>query len=442
MGPEKYGYWQMLALLLPYLGLLTCGVIQGAHLRLPVLRGGQREDECRAIKASATAVGLLSGCFALMILTVASLFLGHDPMMQRVVFTLAMSAPFILAYTTYGFFLRGDNRFHLLSAFSILTGVLQLGFIPVAAKFGLHGAFLAYIGYQFVLAAVLYFAYGSHVRPAFDKKLIQSLALSGLPIQLMAMADTLARTIDRYIVLIRLSVADFGVYAGAGMFAAPLSIVFASSSSVLYTQQGEAFGADPSGSSLRQVTSETMRRFTLTCAPLVTLLVLFLPEVTQLLIPKYHAGVLAIQCFVLGLGFSFVTQLGCGVLILFSRIRLLYLNLAVLIVINLALGSLLAPIGLIGVALAASVSFIVYGVMSLQQTCRFLFQHGHGTKQLWLETAGIYVLISACTVLFLEGLPARLHLHYLLAFKALAAALAVGMAALLSRKRLSGAPAV
>lgn len=434
LGPEKYGYWQILSLATPYLSLLTFGVVQGAHLTLPILRGAGIDDECRRIKGATVTIGLASGAAALAVLAVAALQ-SHDTMLRLILVTLAVSAPFYMASWTYGFLFRGDGRFDLLSGYNFLSGALQLAYIPVAVKFGLHGTLIAFVLVQVALAAAVYLTYSINARPSLDLPIMRSLAMKGLPIQLMGMGDTVARTIDRYIVLGRLSVADLGIYAGTGMFVAPLSIVFASASSVLYTHQAEAFGADPSGAASRNATCTFMRGFTVRTAPLGAAIVLFLPETVHYLMPKYEAGVSAIQCLIIGLGFSFVTQLGTGIMILVKKIYLLYVNLGILIALNIALGMLLVPMGLFGVSLAAAISFVVYGVLSLHQTCKFLSLDREGATKLWLDTAGVYTAMMVVAVPFVGRLALSDRLSIVLVEKAFAMLILLGAGLFLNLRK-------
>lgn len=434
LGPTKYGYWQILSLATPYLSLLTLGVVQGAHLNLPILRGGGVEEECRRIKAATISVGLASGAAALGVLAIAATVESHDPMLRVILFTLAFSSPFYAISWTYSFFFRGDGRFDLLSAYNLLSGALQLAYIPIALKFGLNGTLTAFVLVQAALALGVYLVYSINARPSLDFPIMRSLATKGLPIQLMGMADIVARTIDRYIVLGRLSVAELGIYAGAGMFVAPLSIIFASASSVLYTHQGESFGADPSGVSLRNATSTFMRAFTAKLAPIGAAIIIFLPEIIHYLIPKYQAGASAIQCLVIGLGFSFVTQLGTGVLILVNRISLLYMNLGILIVLNIVLGLSMASMGLFGISLAAAISFVVYGTLSLYQTCRFLHLDRQAVRKLWVDTAGVYTATMILAVPFVGKLAASSQLWTMLGLKGIAAIILLGIAFFLSTR--------
>lgn len=367
LGPAVYGEWQTLQILVPYLGFVAIGSIQGLHRELPILRGrGDTEQAEHVIQATFSFAGLTSLIASLLLCLAAASGKMRQPLPFGLV-GLALFCVFDMLAGVYGHIFRGENRYDLLGRANIVSGLSNLFYPALAAFWMFRGAVAAQV---LGAAAVLIYSaaiYPVRFRFTLPWPLIRKQIAIGFPIMLLTAIALVGRTVDRYLILGFLTPAHLGYYMAASMFFAPLNLIFNGLNAVLYTRQGLSYGKDASDPMVRQLVVRPLEAMAGIVFPAAAALAVGLPEVVGFILPKYLPGVVSAQIILLGLSFYLTLSTGASVLFVLGRSYSIYISYAVMILLNGSIGYffLRNGWGLAGAAIGASSGYIGSGLVTV-----------------------------------------------------------------------------
>ena len=373
LGPTYQGFSKSVDLIQSYYPLSSFGVLNGMSRNVAMAHGKKDKEE-----ASVIIDTTFTSLFSLPLLVSVVCFLLPIFMQFDSLTTLAFH---ITAVTSFLSLIGNINT-------RILFAELRFG---VAAKIGVFsslsgtivGVLLVYLlniegrlwanllSSAIALSISVYFV-GHRFRFAINRKQLDSVVRIGLPIMLVGMTYTLLLGIDRWIILLFLSLADLGYYSIALTFSQLISGIIGSLSEITYQRLNRKFGETSNPRDLFSVATLPVQLLSLALPPVISLLILWLPILVHMLLPKFEPGIFAAQIYIFG---TFVYGLSVNILNTVSRQKVYFTLQLVMIGINFVLGYLLVQhYGIVGVGIATTTSFCIYSLLLTFVSLRIMEQ--------------------------------------------------------------------
>lgn len=374
LGPEAFGGWALFRLATRYGVFAGLGVHRGLEFEVAKVRSVDGSGE-----ASVTAQYLHTAQgFALTVFGAISLvsFAGSF-MVGEALLALGMrwfAAGIITEQLwLYGLvYLRAAGNLRRYAMAEVTNASLQVGFAALLTPFwGLGGAFAS-----FVLATITSLALLSwHVRlkPAISGRHLNLLIRVGFPILLSLFLATALATADRIVVAAYGGTQMLGLYAFgvsvaglAGSFAWVIrTVIFPE----VYSRVG---GGEPEQGSLQDHLKETVIPFAWLLPPVLGIIAFLIGPLVAEIVPRYVDAIPAARIFIFtGVTTGFASLGALGV-VAAGRQRLLPLLSAAALVLNisLSLAAFTFGLGLVGVAGAALISNMLFGLAILALVVR------------------------------------------------------------------------
>lgn len=380
LGPDRYGAWQSIYIWTPYLGLSATSILEGMHRKLPLLRGAGEFELAFRLKQSVFRAVVLLGLIQSMILSVVA-FVGPWTVGVRLgMLALSLSGAFLVPTSAYTYMFRGDNVFPLLARYNFASALVTLLYPPLVWRWGVTGAYVALIAGNVSLFSYCWYLHKAHAAlgpsysgsPAVAWSDVRQLLTFGVPVACLGLVTIIGRAVDRYLILTFLDRASLGYYLANVMFAAPFAAFIGSMNGVLYVRQSERYGASRNAAVLRPIVSLMIASTGRVCFPVAAAIIVGLPEIVSLTLPKYTAGVVAGQIYLAGLVFYLVAGAGYNVVLVVGRPALLWAPQCTLLLVNAAVSAILLALGykLVGAASGALIAFVLSGCWLLARTTR------------------------------------------------------------------------
>lgn len=364
VGPERFGLWNTLNLLLLYGVLTTLGVPNGMNREVPRLRG-QGDEEGARRAADLTLWFSLASSIGGGLLVLVAAFGG--PVAAEARTAVAWCALLFAIWQLYQYLqmrLKSMARFQQMSVqqavFALLLPIVAL---PLAWEWGVAG-YVAGQAFAFAALCLYIWRLDPPGRPSWDWSALRGLAQIGWPIMLAGLLYSLLTSVDRWVILHALGVEALGHYSLAILCLGSLSLFPAIISQQMYPRMAYRYGqtGDP------QTLVPMIYRQALVAGgmslPLLGAAALLLPVVTARWMPAYVPGVVPAQILMAGLAAIALAGAVGNFLNTVGRQQIYLAVQAATIVISLALSLLFVRLGLglNGVALGAALSYAFFAV--------------------------------------------------------------------------------
>jgi O-antigen/teichoic acid export membrane protein len=368
LGPEYFGVWVLVALLVQYSNFLSVGTTNGANREIPYLRGSGQTERAAHVENVALAASLATGAAAAaLVLALAPWIVPPDFPQQGVVIGLLAGAVFLqqlflLQQVLFlaNFRLRGASV--QLSVLAIT--ILAVG-LPLLLAFGLVGLMTSQVVTFVISLVVAQRLLERRPWPSFDRAQIVHLATVGLPIMTAGLLFGILTTLDRWLVLSMLGLVAVGHYGIVGIVTSGLLLVPGVLGQQFYPRIAYAYGQGEGGPALLRIAREQSliggAVILVAAVPIAVAAVLGIPW----LLPDYVPAIGPLLVALCGLAvYGFGS--GYGNLLNSVRAHRLYLGVqTIAVVANFSAAITLVSLGfgLVGVALGVSFSMALYSLM-------------------------------------------------------------------------------
>jgi O-antigen/teichoic acid export membrane protein len=365
IGPDDFGFWNALYLILLYGVLVTLGVPNGMNRDVPMFKGRGREDLANIV-ANVTfwfvLVTSLLGAFA-------TVFILRNGLVATLS-TASVVAMGVLFFTwhVYQYFqmrLRSTIQFRLMTIQQfVFAGLFPLVVLPMTNSFKLSG----FIGGQalvaFLAILLIYRISSFQIEFQFDWSILRGLLKIGFPIMTAGLLYSLLTSVDRWVILRFLGVEALGQYTLAILGVGILALLPAVISQQLYPRMAFLYGSTGEKRSLLPIVLRQSLASTGVTFPLIAAAFLLMPFFVKTFLPDYAAGIRASRIVLVGLAFI---PLGGGVANFLNTVdkQVYYLMvLAGAVLVNLGIGVFLVNRGwgLSGVAFSAAISYVFFTI--------------------------------------------------------------------------------
>ena len=364
VGPEEFGTWNALNLMLLYGVVVTLGIPNGMNRDVPLLMGQGNPSAAQRIANSSFWFVLLVNTAVGLFISVVGLVL-NQPLSHLF---LAMGVLF-LAWQVYQYFqlrLKCYIRFRLMSlqqfAFAVLLPMFAL---PLAYEWGIPG-FIVGQAIVALLACLLIVCWDPiKINFCWDWRGLRNLVKIGFPIMAAGLLYSLLTSVDRWVIINFLGMETLGHYTLAILCLGVLSLLPAVVAQQMYPRMAFLFGQTRNKRSLLPLIVRQSLIGTVVTVPILVATYVVLPFLVYWYMPAYRLGIAPARILLVGLGFI---PLAGGVGNFLNTVGKQGYYLAVqagAVLINFCLDALFVKLGweLSGVALGAALSYALYAII-------------------------------------------------------------------------------
>ena len=302
VSPGVLGLFTGIGIVMGYVPFVQLGILHGLNRELPYYVAKGEHDRVRDLAAAAQAWAILvSTIAALAFLAVGGWYLFHGDLWMAAGWTANAFAAFVLFYNTnyLQYTYRTGHDFVRLSAVTVVQDALSLALVVLIAVWSFYGICLRAVISGLVGTALLYYWRPVRVGPKWNYGCLKHLLVIGAPIFLVAQFYTAWAYLDRTFVLGYTSDTSMGLYAMALMVGQTCEILPLAVMQVIYPRIAEQFGRTGKLEDVFRMAVKPMLLSALGMVPFVFVGWWLMRPVVSLLLPKYAAGVPAMQWWLL-----------------------------------------------------------------------------------------------------------------------------------------------
>jgi O-antigen/teichoic acid export membrane protein len=364
-NPAQLGVWNVLNLILSYCPHAQLGLTNGMNKSIPMMKGVGNEEEAKNIKNSVFWINLLLSLLAMIGLLCVSFFVSKDFALPLRI--LSVIVLFQMIYYYYFSLLRANSQFILVSNgiffTSVLTTVLVIAliyFFPNPIIGGLIGLGLA------ILVVLLYWAFKGHY--VFPYKIswgiVKRCFFLGIPILGIGILESLTVSVDRIFVASSMNATQLGYYALGIMISGMVSLIPGSVASVLYSTMLERFSVNRDPKDVASLLIGPMRMMWALLVILICGIVVLIPTVITLFLPKYIPSIPVMQLLIFGSFFMSSSHVPGMFIIAVNKQKFIIIlqicSLGIVLLVDAVL--VYFNLGLIGIAIGTICGYIIYGI--------------------------------------------------------------------------------
>ena len=359
LSPEMYGLWNILNLIPRYASYLDFGARDAMRFLIPKHELQKETETIEKIKGSVLYGSLLPYLLIASIIMIIAFFI--DVTLKVRVGLLTMSIVIMLQWYLFFYesYLKSFQKFKLISLFHFMYASMTVFFsLILIYLFNLYGAYISLVVAEILI--ILFLRKKSPIQSygAFHLTVFRSLIKKGITIKAFGLCILLLRTTDRFIISYFLGMEQLGYYAIALMVLQSFMLIPGASRQVIEPRIVQDIGNHSTDTMLSEYIFKPLLNSAYYLPFLIGPVIFLLPTLITLVLPRYIPGIIPTQILIIGAYFLGLTTLIRSYIIANNwHVKVLGL-IAIVLIINVGLISLLVKMGygLIGVAIGGSVS--------------------------------------------------------------------------------------
>lgn len=362
LGPAIFGTWEAVRLILSYGGYTGLGSMEGMHLKVPLLRGAEKKEDISEIKNVSFIFNFGATTILSFLIFFSTFFINLSPEITLAFRFIALILFIQFFKTFYETWLKANNKFDIISKIAVIDGI-GFGLSVILIFFFSFIGFL--IGYTLsIIAGTIYAFLKSDclINLQWKTSVFKKLIVVGFPIMLIGVSSVLFQTVDRLLILKFLDIKLLGFYSIGSLAFLPIMFILYSANSVMFPRFAERFGKTGKEIDLKKFITLPIRNLSLLIPVLIGGVVVILPTLVRFFLPEYIEGITAAQILLFGLFFASTVGMAGNFFLVTNR-QYFYLGILLVgVLINLILSSILIRFGLgiVGVAIGTSISYLVF----------------------------------------------------------------------------------
>lgn len=365
LGPETWGVWQLLSLIIAYSNIIHLGVTNGMNRNIPLFRGKGDEERVFLIRGVSLGIVLIGVSVAGCAIFIFSLMVDNSQFSTLLKYMILLLAVYQIHYY-FQVSLRSYSLFHHMSVQQIFFSVAFIAIvIPMVLSLNLHGYIL---GQSLASLAAILFILRIHpirTQPIFKMDEAVHLIKIGLPIMIAGILYMLMMTVDRIIISFYLNMEQLGYYSLFIMVIGSLTLIPMVVAQQIYPRMAEVWGRTSNcGELVKWIRIQLIMCFCMTTPIMIIAYFLFPPFVDHFM-NAYSPGITAMKIGIIGplfLGFSIA--FGNFFNTINKQIYSMLIQ-AFAILLNIGLNILFIRLGLgiKGVAMGTTITFIIQFIL-------------------------------------------------------------------------------
>ncbi|MFG6495275.1 oligosaccharide flippase family protein [Fictibacillus sp. UD] len=403
LGPEEYGMWLVFSLVLTYGYVMHLGILDSFNRDIPLLTGQKKHEQVAHIRNVVFSWMALSG--VLSIVAVVIVLFMHMPLATKIFAVIALLLIPIQNMTLYhnAIFLT-MQEFKGVAMIQFIIGCVQYILMTVFSVYlGLLGLFIGVVLGN--ILAITYARFRLKFRLTFtlDKKLLIKMMSIGFPITMVTIFLSVFTTLDRLIILYFFDSTAVGFYGITAFVYQGIMVLPKVLHQVAYPKISFTYGKVKSKKALKKLILNPTVYLSYYSPFTLGVIYLGLPSFINNYMPQYDEGTRSAQIVTMGLFFLLWAALFSHYLNVVNKqwLQLKLLIIVVIVNILLNIGFVLQGLYIEGIALATSISYMIYPLL-LMWLC---FRDMSLSTKIFLKQAGIIILpflFMAVTLFFLS----------------------------------------
>ena len=363
--PSQLGIWNLMNLILSYTPHAQLGLVHGLNKGIPLMKGEGNEKEEANIKNSIFWANVFLSILVFIIVNIFSLFVADSYKLPIRILSVVVSVQMFYYY--YFSLLRSNSKFIFVSNGIFFTSILTTFFVLVFAYSftnpilgGLIG-----LGLSSLIVLIYWIRTSSYTFPfAINWVTIKGCFIMGIPILAIEILNSLTLSIDRMFIAVYMNATELGYYALGIMISGVLNVIPGSVASVLYTTMLERFAVHHDPKDVKSLLVGPMRLIWALMISIISIIIVALPALIHLLIPKYSPSIPIVQTLIFGSFFMSISILPHQFLIAVNKQKTLIVTQIIISILILFIDILLIHFGygLKGIAIGTICGYFVYGV--------------------------------------------------------------------------------
>ncbi len=406
LGPALLGAWGVAMLIVSYSGYANLGVINSVNKYVSIKRS---QDEEAAVYRN-TSFGFIILLCSLFILAGAfvqlmgiRLFESYSILNRQLVLIAVIVGAkelkeyFHNVYTAY-------ERFFELAVSNILSSILRIAFIILLLpRFGFGGLVAGYAATSVIVAAYLWLSLRIGLTAKISFNVLRSLISNGILLMLYNMAYFALTSVDRIMISMYLEEADMGYYTFAFLVSNAVLLSALALGFILFPKLLNIFGnTDDREEMLRIIDRVTPYAEVFSQGLILAGLIAVDPAVTYIL-PEY-GGALGVLDYLMMSKFFLAHSTLIGTMLVaknreLSLIRIQAVSIVAAIILNYVM--IVFGYGIVGIAAATWITFLIYAMMTVIHGLRYL---GLPFFKAVRKTAGYYSRYAAVLLTYFVAL--------------------------------------
>lgn len=365
-GPEEFGVWNALQLIILYGVVSMLGVPSGMSRQVPFLLGkGDAPGAARVEDLSFWLTLIGATCLGLVVGVAGVLGLGGAAYRQSL-FAVALLFPMWHLYQYFQLRLKSRVRFTLVSVQQLIFAILLPAVtLPLVSLWRVPGYIIGQCAVALLLVLFIWKAGRMRIHLLHGWAGLGEITRIGFPIMLAGLVYGLLISVDRIMVLNFLGTEALGRYTLPILCVTALNLLPAVVSQQMYPRMAFKYGQTHDVQSLVPMAIRQSLAAGIVVLPVVLVIYLALPYLTTHFLTEYRDGVAPARLLLVGLGLIALSG-GAGNLLNTVGKQVYYMAaLATGVVVNIvAIGTLLAlGKGIMGVAAGAVISYAIFVIV-------------------------------------------------------------------------------
>ncbi|MBI4839237.1 MAG: oligosaccharide flippase family protein [Nitrospirae bacterium] len=362
LSPEMFGLWNLLYIIPTYVPYIHLGSRYSMRYFIPYHEEKKELQKIDDLKGSVFYGTLYLNILAAAVIVIAA-FTGNFNLVTTTGL-IAMAALVLIwwYYEYYINYLKARQDFSLITSSNyLLTTVAFFSSLPLLYFFNIYGL---YISAVLSNLAVIFYLRAKHplgIKTGFRYSVFADLVKRGFPIMIFLISDLMIRTSDRIVVSYFLGNEQLGYYSIAIMVLNFVMQIPGASREVVESKLMKDAGSNSKEAILREYFFGPLVKTAYLMPLLLGPIVIVLPVLIPVLLPRYIQGIVSAQIVTLGCYFLSMSYTARGVLIANGlQLKAFYISVLVLIG-NIALSIILlkSGLGIKGVAISCSISYFL-----------------------------------------------------------------------------------
>lgn len=379
LSPELYGLWSILNVIPTYASYGNFGSYDMMRYKIPYHEARKEHQRSREVEGSVFYGSLYISSFITAVLVVISLTGKFDLTVKAGLLTMASLVILQWYYDNYLLRLKAYQNFRLLAYTLILKATVTLSFSAILIYLlSIYGAFLSSIVSVAAIIIYLKIKFPPDSRSGFHPLVFKELIRQGLPIMVYNFSAILMGTSDRIVVSYFLGNEQLGYYGIAIMVFGFIRQIPGTAREVIEPRLMQDMNENSEEQNLREYLFKPLINTAYFMPLLVGPLVFILPVLIPLLLPKYISGIRATQIIIFSCYFLSMVYVTRGIIVANGwQLKAAALMVSVLLFnIGLSIVLIRAGMGINGVALSGSISYLVLlagSLIFIRAKCRYAF---------------------------------------------------------------------
>jgi len=401
LGPAIFGIWEGVKLILGYGGCIGCGALEGMHREIPILRGKGEGRKINDIQNVSFSFNLLATIVLSFVLFTITFFIKWNPQVILAIRFTALIVFFQFFKFFYDAWLKANNRFDVVSKIAVIEGVGLAVSVVLIFLFSFLGFLAGYALSIFASSLYAYFKSKSLIRIQWNSKVLKSLIVIGFPIMVITLSAILFQTVDRVLILKFLDTKSLGLYSLGWLAFMPVMFIFYSANSVMFPRFGERFGITGKEGELKKFITLPIKLLSLSAPILIGVISVGLPIVVTIFLPAYSDGLTAGRILIFGLFFAYSVGMVGNFFLVTNRQYFYFLILLTGVLANLIFGLLflILGLGIVGVAIGASISYFIFFLIMLLLAMKYCEVKTKEALKFVLETVSPLIYVFFISIL-------------------------------------------